>query len=292
MKTLIGIVTFGNLPFTQLALRSLDETVCEPHKIMVIVGDPRDVETVRFLQQEGIEYLRHEENMGFPASINDLYDFGWQHHGFDNLIIMGNDVVAYPEAIDRMIRMARDAQYEWICASQFDSKSLVARYPQAARYFAGENMVFSDFAARPWELHWPAHLAENGGRLRIEDDCIKDVRNLCLFKRSVFEKIGYADVNFWPGGYYEDNDYCTRARLAGIEACGLPGALYFHFWSRTIHQGDGKSANDFYFGRNGTYYRQKWGGSFGEETTVTARPPIHDRIMEEHIIKHWRSLRG
>jgi hypothetical protein len=92
------------------------------------------------------------------------------------------------------------------------------------------------------------------------------VRNLCLFKRSVFEKLGYADVNFWPGGYFEDNDYCARALRAGVKTCALRHSVYFHFWSRTIHQGG--RAGSFHartFDACRQFYETKWGGNFKAE---------------------------
>lgn len=307
-KTLIGIVTFGNLPFTKLAIREIRATVTNPnYELFVVVGNPEDHETRRFLASQQIEFVFHRENMGFPASLNDIYDRAWREGDDDNLIIMGNDVIPYPDAIDSMIALADESDWEWVCSSQFDSKSLVARYEEARPFFHGENMIFDDFEARPWDLHLAAHAAEMaGGRNIIEPDCIKDVRNLCLFKRSVFAKIGYADVNFFPGGYFEDNDYCRRANLAGVKACGLPRSAYFHFWSRTIHQGVGKTANDFYFGQNANFYSTKWGGGWGNESfekpfdgkphalsNVALDPSIgiFGRTREVPTINHWRQLR-
>lgn len=308
-RTLIGIVTFGNLPFTKLAIRELRATVTQPYELFVVVGKPDDHETRRFLAGQQIEHCWHRENMGFPASLNDIYDRAWRESDFDNLIIMGNDVIPYPRAVDAMIELANESDWEWVCSSQFDSKSLVARYEEAKRFFQGDNLVFTDFEARPWDLHLDAHAAEMvGGRDVIEPNCIKDVRNLCLFKRSVFAKIGYADVNFFPGGYFEDNDYCKRAQLAGVNACGLPRSAYFHFWSRTIHQGDGKSANDFYFGQNSRFYQTKWGGPFGSEAfalpfngqayhlpgaaALDATVEIRGRSRETPTINYWRKMRG
>jgi hypothetical protein len=131
------------------------------------------------------------------------------------------------------------------------------------------------------------------------------VRNLCLFKRSVAEKIGYADANFWPGGYFEDNDYCKRARMAGVKACGLAHSAYFHFWSRTIHQ-EGGSTTGTTFDRNGEFYGVKWGGPFDHERYaepfdgkpylldgwIAQRPSlrISDRKNEGAIVEYWSRL--
>lgn len=312
MKTLIGMVTFGNLEFTKLAVRGIRETAKEPVDIFLIVGKPGDDATADWAREEGILALRHSDNFGFPASINDIYDHAWVRTVFsdpmyDNVIIAGNDIVPYPGAIDALIECARETDWEWICSSQFDSKSLVALYPNARRFFTGENLVFNDFEERPWESHRDFHPPE------IKPDCLSDVRNLCLFKRGVFEKIGYADVNFYPGGYFEDNDYCTRARRAGIKVCTLGHSAYFHFWSRTIHQEKAlqnpaltaqPKGHHEYFQANERFYHTKWGGAFDAEQyaapfgglkhpltpEVWLAPflKIEGREQEREIIEFWK----
>ena len=139
----------------------------------------------------------------------------------------------------------------------------------------------------------------------IEPDALKDVRNLALFKRSVFDKTGYADVNFWPNGYFEDNDAARRANLCGVKACGLSEAAYFHFWSRTIHQGENRQ-HSRYFERNLAHYIHKWGGAVGGESysqpydgrgfllspDIFLDPAmrISDRNDERTIIRYWSTL--
>ncbi len=303
MKTLLGIVTFGNLPFTQLAINGIREQVIQAGHfldIFGIVGKPGDSETQEWFFKNGVASLRHGANHGFPASLNDIMDQAFRNGHmdggpagppylgrYDNLILMGNDVVPYPGALDAMMECAATTDWEWICASQYDVKSLVRDHPETARFFDGPDFKFTDFAARPWDAHGGQFIRPPG----ISPNSKADVRNLCLFKRSVFEKLGYADVNFWPGGYFEDNDYCRRADLAGIRGCTLDHAAYFHFWSRTIKQGDGTKAAQFE--RNRQYYTEKWGGPVGGETVPRS---IHNliriptRASEADIIKHWSGL--
>lgn len=309
--TLIGIPTFGNFAFTKLAIEEIRRTVNVPYVLTVIVGQPGDVETSRYCGSQQIEFISHHANKGLASAINDLYDRAWVSYGNSprNLIVMGNDVIPYPGAIDEMVRLADSTDWEWICSSQLDARSLVQTYAEARPYFEGANLCFRDFTARPWDLHLPA-VAQARARVDVEPHCIKDVRNLCLFKRSVFEKIGYADANFWPGGYFEDNDYCRRANLTGnIRACGLPRSAYFHFWSRTIHQGDGAEANRRHFSLNSGFYQTKWGGPVNGETFARPfngqpcslkTPTTHvqlepslfigSRSLERFILAHWKKV--
>jgi GT2 family glycosyltransferase len=299
MKTLIGIVSYGNLPFLQLAVRGIKETLTKDADILVVIADPKDFNMEHWLSAGMINHIRNTENIGFAGSINDIFEYAWVKGDYDNVIIMGNDVIPYPGALDAMINCAETTDWEWICASQFDSKSLVARYPEAAQYFKGDTLEFTNFDARPWEMHRDFHAPH------IEADSLKDVRNLALFKRSVFDKTGYADVNFWPNAYFEDNDAARRANLCGVKACGLSEAAYFHFWSRTIHQGENRQHSKF-FERNLSHYIHKWGGAVGGESysqpfdgrgfqlspEIFFAPDmrIASREQEQAIIRYWSTL--
>src|SRR4030042_3059267 len=103
-KTLIGIVTFGGLEFTKLAIRGIRETVTKPYDICAVVGKPGDSETALYLNTQkywgNTTVITHGSNRGFPASLNDIYDVAWKTNNYDNLIMMGNDVIPYPYAID------------------------------------------------------------------------------------------------------------------------------------------------------------------------------------------------
>lgn len=301
-KTLVGMVTFGNDKFTKLAIRSIKETATKPVDIFIVVGKPNDFETRAICAEEGIPIKVHDQNYGFPYSCNDIYDYAWEENNYNNLIFMGNDVVVYPGTLDILIEQAETTDYEWIAGAQFDCRSLVKIYPETKKWFHGDIMQFDAFdTARPWEMHkgWPRTL-----------DCapnqIPDLHNLALLKKSVFDKLGYNDVNYFPA-YFEDNDYVARALKVGVKACYMPNAVFFHFWSRTIHQGIGGS-NPHFFELNRRYFIFKWGspashdcktkyelpfnGEPGKLTNDVSLPPtvkIDSRQNEKKIVAFWRS---
>lgn len=301
-KTLIGIVSFGNLLFTKLTIEEIIRTTTRPIDFFVVVGKPGDVETIEYLTAAGIPFTVHDVNYGFPYSLNDIYDKAFKYNEYDNLIIAGNDVVAYPTTIDAMIDLADNSEYGWISASQYDVKSLVRDFPEVAGYFdIDRNYAFEDFTTRPWDVfkgyERPKVPAQPG---------MSDIHNLALYKKVVYDIIGYVDVGFYPA-YYSDNDYARRGVNAGLAplSCTLENAYYFHFWSRTIHQGSGGSTGA-YFGKNRNYYIMKWGGDFGSEAFTipfngedTTLPNgallvpsvlLDSRETEEQIIDYWRNL--
>lgn len=282
MKHLIGITSYGNLSFLKLALEADKKTLTREADIIVVVAKPGDAEMIQFLTENGYAFIVNEVNKGLAGSVNDIFEHGWFKNDYDTITIQGNDVIPYPGALDAMINCAETTDWEWVAATQFDSKTLVAMYPEVQSYFQGDKLVFSDFDSRPWEIHKDLHAP------MIEPDAMKDVRNLALFKRSVFDKIGYCDVNFAYNSYFEDNDAVARALRTDVRACGLREAVYFHFWSRTYHQGDGRP-NNVFFDRNRQHFLNKWGGMPGQETK-TPELKIADRSGEEAAITYWNSL--
>lgn len=267
MKTVVAIGTFGNLEFTKMAVRSIRETWIpsrgsELH-IAIIIGKPDDHATLEWAQWErlsdsGFKWLKHDTNLGFPVACNDMLDYAFGMRAYDNLIILGNDVVAYPRCLNSMIECAATTDYDWICASQYDARSMFNEFPEIRHLFKRSELIFSDFDARPWDVKLPHVLAINP---EIRGNSMSDVQNCCLFKRGAFERLGYFEANCWPNGYFGDNDYCYRAVQLGVKGCALPHAAYFHFTSRTMHQEPSRAAiHDSCFERNSQFYRMKWGG--------------------------------
>ncbi len=300
-RTLVGIVTFGNLPFTKLCYKGIRETT-DNVDVFVVIGKPGDMDTLKWAKENNLPNIVHNENKGFPASINDIYDYVWpnsDYNNYDYYIAIGNDVIPYPYAINQLIEIADTTDYEWVCGNEVSVKVLCELFPETRIYFEGHDYIFTHFdKAEPWKA-----FNNYSDKIEISPAGLSDVHNLALYKRSVFEKIGYIDVNFYPA-YYEDNDYARRAVNANIKSCTSINSRYFHFWSRTIKQETGGS-NHKYFQANRYYYILKWGGDFGNEKwkipfngipyrltddiILPASLKISSREDEEKIIRYWRT---
>lgn len=298
-KTLIGICAYGGLKFLEMGLAALREQ--KGFDVLVIVAKPGDEEMRQSISRnpagEAIYYTMHPSNRGFAAAINDMYDAAFVHGDYDNLIIMGNDVVPMPGTIEAMIKCADETDYEMVCGSEFNARFLVDHYPETRKFFHGDNLIFTDWGARPWLLH-------KDGQIGVEPDTRKDIRNLTLFKRSAFEKAGYADVNYYPNAYFEDNCYGRKCDLLGVKACGLKEAAFFHFQSRTIFQNASRDHGKF-FNRNREYYLHQWHGLPGHEKLdtpfgggpyrlgqieVPCDMKIDTRVHEDACIEYWANL--
>lgn len=268
------MVTFGNTEFSKLAYESVRDTVSSEIDFLTVVGKPIDTDTLHWITTTNSEdkgskirvhnVINHWENLGFPYSINDMFDWAWKNtYGpstwegdYDNFILMGNDIVVYPGCIDDLISIADETDYSLVSALQFDVKSLLDVSSKARKYFKGSDLIFTDFSAKPWEgyttpINPPI----------IADMQMHDIQNLCLYKRAAFDTLGYIDTRFYPA-YYADNDYVRRLVRSDLKYCTVISSRFFHFWSRTLYQGGGSASTP----DNVNQYKKKWGGMFGSET--------------------------
>jgi GT2 family glycosyltransferase len=68
------------------------------------------------------------------------------------------------------------------------------------------------------------------------------------FQRDLVEQAGELDEGYWPG-YYEEVDYCFRAREAGLRVVYVPAAQATHVESTTLGQGSEAFYRAFHRGR-------------------------------------------
>jgi GT2 family glycosyltransferase len=88
------------------------------------------------------------------------------------------------------------------------------------------------------------------------------------------DTIGYFDQNFYPI-YFEDIDWYTRAKLAGLERMCIPTTNLIHAGSKSRHALPANNAqHEQTFPRNRAYYGRKWGCA--DQGTETYTVPFHE----------------
>ncbi len=242
MKLTISCAAFNNIKYTKLFL---DSIVCSfPHEVFIINNGSVD-DTAEVLKERGVPHVNYKENRGFSYAYNDALDRSLKSDD-DLLLFCGNDIVFRPDSIDYLVRGMLETDYEMLCGNEVLNKEILSENKDALQNF---KYKFSFEEQKYTEL-----LYSPGG-----------MNHSCLIrKKSVFDKVGYYDVNFFPA-YFEDNDYARRCELSGIKYGTVESAIFYHFWSRSIHEGGLRELNNRRFNLNRAYYVHKWGGAVGEE---------------------------
>jgi GT2 family glycosyltransferase len=172
------------------------------------------------------------ENLGFIKAINigltlSVKKFG----GVGNVALLNNDVEVTEGWLDRMSRsMERDQTVKAVGPVTGECKS----------WQSYENAGVSVPVFTP-----PEGFAEmdTEGRARSLADCYGELAGRCgmlaffctVFKREVFEKIGFLDEAFGVG-LGDDDDFCKRMKSAGMRCFLSMGTYVFHNHRTTFRE--------------------------------------------------------
>jgi hypothetical protein len=169
-------------------------------------------------QYGDIDIVRLEANLGFAGGVNVGIRRALRT-GADAVLVLNNDTIVAADAVARL-------------ASEL--KGAVGIAAPRIYYAADPSLIWSDgFMAHPWTLEMRGGQRGRRAEKNQEPARIVDYVTGCamLIHRAVFDAIGLFDERFFA--YYEDLDYCIRAREAGFKILTVPTAQIWHKVART-----------------------------------------------------------
>ena len=204
---------------------------------IVIVDNGSTDDSVRSLRErfgDEVQIIENEENVGFAAGTN----VGIGHalaEGAGSVLLLNNDTVVDRNMVSHLVSAAK-------------------QLPQAG--ILGPVIYYEDEPDRIWHLggreyRWlpvPVRLGKRDLAKANQDSFRVDYANACgmLVRRQVFETIWLLDPEYYF--YYEDADFCRRAREADYEIWCVPKACMWHKVSLTARKH-----------QQATRYAQSWG---------------------------------
>jgi GT2 family glycosyltransferase len=162
-----------------------------------------------------VKLLRQPVNLGFAGGIN----VGIHAAQGDTAVLLNQDCVPQPGWL-----AALAAAFE--ADSTFGIAGCTIYFADGRLDHAGARMM------RPGAFG--EHLTEVGSRPRVTDYVTGAAMAI---RRLVFEAVGYFDEGFYPA-YYEECDFCYRAREHGFEIAYVPAAKITHLRSSREAQAD------------------------------------------------------
>jgi GT2 family glycosyltransferase len=213
-----------------------------------------------------VRIIENGANLGFAEGNNA----GLRHalSGDDEFVmLLNNDTIVDPHIIERLLAPMHADPTVGITGPKmlyFDQPEVIWCAGNRIDWRTGESVRLQ------------ADEPDNG-----EDDTPRDVDfitacGICL-RRAVLDQIGLLDSRFFI--YYEETDWCTRARHAGWRIRYIPGARLLHKVSATM--GTTSPATEYYMTRNVLLFLAKSqggltrlqslaGASFGNCRTIAA----------------------
>lgn len=239
----VVVLCFNNLAFTRACLDSLDRLTGYPDWELVVVDNASTDDTADFLREwaserDQVKLVLNEDNLGFAGGNNS----GLAAASGDFLVMLNNDTYVTKGWLLSLIRHLRDNP----------SLGLVGPVTNNIGNEAKVDLAYDDMeqmqeAARHYTSHRFRQL------LRVPT-----VAFFCVaMSREVYEKVGGLDEAFGVG-FFEDDDYCRRVKLAGFDIAIAEDVFVHHHLSASF-DALGAARKQELFEKNKAIYEAKWG---------------------------------
>lgn len=215
--TSIIIVTWNALEATRRCLSSLRSTELDSDVEVIIVDNGSRNDTISYLRGlEGVRLVENTENLGFARAVN----LGIQFANEDNDIVLANNDLEFLDS--DWLKKFREAA---------DSDQRFGLF--GAKIFRSNGLIQHCGAYLPLDTYWGQQIASNEvdvGQYSGLHEVESVVFALVYIKRSTIETVGLLDEAYFA--YFEDTDYCMRARQAGLKV-GICGGVTVRHWENT-----------------------------------------------------------
>ncbi len=215
----VGIVipVHNHLDTTRNCWSSVRKNTGLPNQ-MVIVDNGSTEDVAYEADQNNIEVIRNESNMGFAYACNQ----GIRATHGEYVVILNNDTIVPPGWLKRLKWHMDNDERIGIVGPSTSFASTIQQVPVSYRSERGLYEFSED-------------LYNENMHKTLEVDKVVGV--CMLMRRRMLDEIGLFDTRFGIGNF-EDDDICLRARLAGYKVVWAKDVFVHHEGSRTFRSID------------------------------------------------------
>jgi GT2 family glycosyltransferase len=195
-KVSIIIVNLNGERFLDALFESLKKTTYDNYEIIFVDNGSTDKSADIVKKYPYVNFLALGKNTGFTGGNN----YGLQHATGDYILLLNNDVIVYPDWLDKLVD-----------AAEADQNIMVAGGVIILMHLFGR----MDFSALKKILRKPidAHM--------ISGSCL-------LIKREMIEKMGCL-LHEEYFAYWEETELCWRTNMMGYKVVWINDCYYYHF---------------------------------------------------------------
>ncbi|AJS57453.1 glycosyltransferase family 2 protein [Paenibacillus sp. IHBB 10380] len=237
-KTSIIIPTFNGLPLLSACIDSIrSHTIAEQYELIIVDNGSTDG-TAEYCIRERLTFVSLPKNIGFPKACN----IGISIATRDQLLLLNNDVICTPNWLSNLTQALTSSPDIGIVGPSSNDVN-------------GLQLVEVSYSNME-EFQQMAALNNSSDPNRWLE--VQRVAGLCfLFKREVLNKVGVLDEAFSPR-YYEDDDYCFRARIGGYKLLLCQDVLIYHGGSASFKTSYASEDIAAIIDRNYQLFINKW----------------------------------
>ena len=245
-KTSIIILSYNTLEMLQLCIESIREyTEVGTYEIIVVENASKDGSAEWLKEQGDLRCIYNEENQGFPRGCNQ----GLKIAEGTELLLLNSDTVVTKDWLSNLRRaLYSDPTVGAVscvtnCCSNNQQIEVSYRGMEEMQAFAAD---YNKSNPTSWEK-----------KTTLVGFCY-------LFKREVFDKVGFLDEQFSPGNF-EDDDYSLRILQQGWDLLLCHDTFIHHFGHARFSKGYGDQEaaekarrSNALIERNAALFLNKW----------------------------------
>jgi GT2 family glycosyltransferase len=201
---------------TRACLQSLLACTYQNLEILLVDNGSRNTSGEKLSREfPTVIFLRHESNLGFSGGNNSALHYALQR-GARYVILLNNDTVVDPHFISPLVDLAESTP----TIAAIGCKIYFHHQPDTLWYAGGIFRTETGVAK-----HRGMHEPDSGKYDRIEET---DFVTGCMMflRREALEEVGFLEESFFA--YFEDADWCLRARRAGWKIVFNPRSKIWH----------------------------------------------------------------
>ena len=231
----IIILNWNGLEDTIECLESLKKITYTNYEVIVVDNGSQGDDTSVLQEKFGdyIHLIRNDKNYGYTGGNNIGIRYALKDSSPDYFLILNNDTVVDPDFLGQMIKVAES---------------------DASIGIVGPKVYYYDFPSRIQSAGARINMktSQNSligigqvdtGQYDLQQE-VDYVSGCCLLtKKELIQKVGLFDESYFC--YWDETDYCARAREAGYKIVYAPHAKIWHKksvilkpWYKTLHRGE------------------------------------------------------
>lgn len=205
-KISIIILTYNQLNYTKMCIKSILEKTAYPNYEIIIVDNNSYDETPGYLGQIEKEYkqikiILNNENVGFAAGNN----IGIKHSTGDYIVLLNNDTIVTRGWLTNLIK-------------HLEADKTLGMIGPVTNQTANEAQINISYSQLK-DMDTFAYKYTSTHMNLLYDNINVLIMFCVMISRQVFNKVGYLDENYGMG-FFEDDDYSYRLKKEGYNiAC-------------------------------------------------------------------------
>ncbi|MBI5452414.1 glycosyltransferase family 2 protein [Candidatus Gottesmanbacteria bacterium] len=169
--------------------------------------------------------IKNPRNLGFAAGVNVGIREALKNKQTDCVLILNNDTILPPHLLTELLKAPGDItapviKFQWNEKWVYDFGGKVNWWTGRTTHIESTNQPSPSRSHFATPGRWPHGLLPGEKSIDYVSGCCM------LVKRKVFEKIGLFDEKYFF--YFEDADFCIRAKKAGFKVTVNPNVNIYH----------------------------------------------------------------